>query len=167
MTRRTVSRRAFTLLEVATVMALLGVILALLGAATLGSLRTEELTAAVHHRLVAREAAAEQFRADVASASAAPKTWNDYTAGNTCLILERPDGSVLVYRWHQELLERMVVKKKESKPQIVSLGDDRAEVEFHRDADGRLLTLRLIELRGPKAVKHRLDLTAALGGDLR
>ena len=159
-------RRAFTLLEVAAVLAILSVLMLLLTAALVGAFRIEELAAGSYNRLIRQEVVADQFRDDVAAASAAPKERAKDRAGPDCLLLTRPDGGQVVYRWEDESLVRTEVIGGKETAHALPVGSG-VTVAFARSADDRLLTLRLSEARGPRKVKQIVDVTAALGGDLR
>lgn len=155
-------RRAFTLLEVTAVMAMMVILLLLLVSIVVGALRVEELAAGNYNRLLEQEVVADQFRDDVAAATAAPKE----KAGTDRLLLTRPDGGPVVYRWEDDSLVRTETVGGKDVSRVLRVGNG-VEVEFTRSADDRLLTLRLVESRGPRKVKHAVDITAALGGDRR
>jgi len=166
MTVRTARRSGFTLLEMAIVMVALGLVLLLVSATLVGSLRAERLTARVSHRLLTQAELADRFRADVAGATAAPVSLREWAAGPACLILAMPGGKHVVYRWHDDELERTEVAGKARSSRTLPLGDDAAP-EFARSADGRVLSLRLAEPPGRGGANRVVEVAAALGGDLR
>jgi hypothetical protein len=149
------------------VMVALGIVLALVTATLLGAFRSERLVAGVTHRLAQQHALTDDFRADVGRAADAPDAWDQWTAGPACLILRRPDDSHVVYRWDAGGLQRHELSRSAKVARAVPLGDDNATVEFVRGGPGnRLVTLRLVEAR-PHGAPRQLDISAALGGDLR
>ncbi len=163
------SRRGFTLLEMATVMTMAGLLL-WLGMLTLqGALKTERAAAAAHDRLLAVSGLADQFRADVAGAIAAPERWENHKAGPTCLVLETAKHEPIVYRYEKGRLKRSM---RAHNGRTFEQEWDRpawADVSFVRAGDkGSLITL---ELRPKKVAAHDADrllsVCAALGGDLR
>jgi len=167
MTVRPARRSGFTLLEMAIVLVALGLVLLLVSATLLGSLRAQRLTARVSHRLITQGELADRFRADVAGATAAPESLREWAAGPACLILAMPGGKHVVYRRHDDELERTEVAGKARSSRTLPLGDDRVAPEFARSADGRVLSLRLAEPPGRGGANRVVEVAAALGGDLR
>jgi prepilin-type N-terminal cleavage/methylation domain-containing protein len=157
-------RGGFTLIELLVAMAVLVMLLSMSVAIILAMLRNHETDVAFGQRLATQEDLAERFRTDVASAGAAPPRAGEFVASSRCLILRQPSGKLLVYRMAVDGLERI----EETQTRLVRLGNERASIEFER-GDGRLLTLRWVETRGSEAepVRHALEFSAALGGDLR
>src|SRR5262245_19368299 len=96
---RTTSRAGFTLLEIALVMAAMGLVLLLLSAAMIGALRTQQLAIGVSNRVMAHGTLADQFRADVARAATAPESLGDQRADSTRLILRMSGGNHVVYEF--------------------------------------------------------------------
>jgi hypothetical protein len=153
----------------AVVLAALQILLALIAGILWATVRIERIAAADFQRTLFQDTLAEQFRTDVASAAAAPLRLEDVAAGPDCLILRKADGSKVVYRRAGEGLERSETTKSGTTVRHLPLGVDEASVEFTRAEDGRLLTLRLTEVRGQGSARrpHLVAITAALGGDLR
>jgi len=156
-------RAAFTLLEVSVAMWAVGILL-LLGVGTLvGILKIEQAGVAVDRNLAERAALSKMFRTDVANAVSAPDS-----AGPTCLILQTPGQERIEYRWENGKLERSQATGSKTSRRRVPTGSAVTNVEFLRQgADGRLITLRLIESIGPARVKRHTAIAAALEGDLR
>ncbi len=166
MTTRETPRRGFSLLEMAGVMGALTLVLLMLVTVLMAALRNEQVAARSTQRLLARAALADQFRADVARATAAPRTLGDLEAGPTCLILRLGDGEHLVYRFRERWLERSTAGE-EGPFQRVPLGERDVTVEFGQEAGGRLLSLRLIDVPRSGGPQREFEVRAALGGDLR
>jgi hypothetical protein len=139
-------------------------ILLLLGVGTLvGILKIEQAGVAVDRNLAERAALSKMFRTDVANAVSAPDS-----AGPTCLILQTPGQERIEYRWENGKLERSQATGSKTSRRRVPTGSAVTNVEFLRQgADGRLITLRLIESIGPARVKRHTAIAAALEGDLR
>ena len=156
-------RAAFTLLEVSVAMWAVGILL-LLGVGTLlGIIKIEQAAVAVDRNLAERAALSKMFRTDVANAVSAPDS-----AGPTCLILQTPGQERIEYRWENGKLERSQATGSKTSRRRVPTGSAVTNVEFLRQgADGRLITLRLIESIGPARVKRHTAIAAALEGDLR
>ena len=156
-------RAGFTLLEVSVAMWAVGILL-LLGVGTLvGILKIEQAGVAVDRNLAERAALSKMFRTDVANAVSAPDS-----AGPTCLILQTPGQERIEYRWENGKLERSQATGSKTSRRRVPTGSAVTNVEFLRQgADGRLITLRLIESIGPARVKRHTAIAAALEGDLR
>ena len=161
-------RSAFTLFEILVVMASMGPVLLLATATLLAAQRINRSAAGVSERLAVQAALADQFRQDVAQATAAPDTFEKKHAGPGCLILRAADGRHVVYRWDKGQLERSAhVGGRESRQRLPA-GSNRAVVEFSRAGpSGRLVTLRLIELPGNTPTRHAIEISASLGGDLQ
>ena len=102
----------------------------------------------------------------MAAADAAPERLGNLAGGPDCLILHRPGGEHVVYRWRGDRLERAVRAGDHETKWNVTVGEDVA-VEFDRLAGDRpLVTLRLVETP-PRGVARRTEVSAALGGDVR
>jgi type II secretory pathway pseudopilin PulG len=161
-------RSGFTLLEMVVVMWTLGFALLIGSALLLGSVRMERATAASYHRLTLRSELADQFRADVAQAVSAPDNVDRLTASPTCLILRLAENKHVVYRWEDGRLERNELAGTGTARRRFSLGVDQTAVEFTRAGlDGRVVTMRMSQLRGPTNVERQIAIAAALGGDVR
>ena len=85
-------RPGLTLLEALVAMAVFALILGVCVALVVGLLDTHAAGARTLERTVAVGLLADQFRADVAAADAAPEKAGEFTAGPTCLILRRGAG---------------------------------------------------------------------------
>lgn len=164
--RRT-PRRGFTLFEIVTVMAALGAAMGLLTVVLWGSLRLEKASAADLQGLSLRQALAEQFRADVGQATEAPAAWNGHAAGPDRLILFLGPSRRVVYHWQTDRLTRTEFQGEKARQRELRTGGP-FTVEFSKaDAAGKLLTLRLSLRQRHGGVTSLLEITAALGGDLR
>jgi hypothetical protein len=143
-------------------------LLVLVGVATmLGALRVQMAVTASQERLAARGALADQFRADVGGAAAAPDRLGEWTADPRCLILRTAGGRHVLYRWEDGRLERGErAGGGEVSWRHVALGPQGATVEFGRSGGGHVITLRVSEPRGGKSDRET-EVVAALGGDLR
>jgi hypothetical protein len=161
-------RPGFTLIEIVVVMGALVLILGVAAALLLGAFKLERASAGVYRRLEAQHLLADQFRTDVAQAAAAPDSLNKHKAGPTCLILRMTDGSHVIYHWNDDHLERSVRRGAVESAAPMPVGSQRVSAEFARSGkDGRVITLRLIDSRAEKRVTPRIEISAALGGDLR
>jgi hypothetical protein len=151
------------------VLAALQLLLALIAGLLWATIRIERTAAADLQRTLVQDALAEQFRADVANACAAPPRLGDAEAGPGCLILRAADGSHVIYRWASERLQRSQTTNSGTTARHLPLGVDQASVEFTRAENDRLVTLRLNEVHGQGNARrhHQVAVTAALGGDLR
>jgi hypothetical protein len=161
-------RSAFTLFEILAVMGSMGAVLLLATATLLAAQRINLSAAGVSGRLAVQAALADQFRQDVAQATAAPDTFEKKYAGPGCLILQAADSGHVVYRWDRGRLERTAHVGRTESRQRLPVGSDRAVVEFSRPGpSGRLVTLRLIEPAGNTPSRHPIEISASLGGDLQ
>jgi prepilin-type N-terminal cleavage/methylation domain-containing protein len=164
--RATAPRRAFTLLEMVVVMWAL-LILMLFGTTMLfGTMQAREAVGAAHQYQTQRSALADQFRTDVAVATAAPDSFGGEQAGPKCLVLRLGDGSHTIYRWEDGKLERRSIVDGKTSRQQIAVGRPSTTLEFGREG-GRLLVLRLSEAPGQQVVVWPTVIEAALGGDLR
>jgi prepilin-type N-terminal cleavage/methylation domain-containing protein len=162
--RRTERRPGFTLIELLLVMAAMG-ILGAVGAATLASLlRVERSADEAARRRADRAALADHFRADVAAADAAPGRVDEVAAGPNCLLLRRPDGTVVAYRAEAGQVRRSEGETPDEGRVLFEAAD--TTVEFTRNGPS-LWTLALTEQGRKGAVPRRTEITASLGGDLR
>ena len=157
-----ISRTGFTLIEMLTVMVMIGILFSIIAATILATLKIEKTEAAAYQKMVVQHALADQFRADVAAASSAPEQWQDWVNGPDCLILKKNDADHIVYHWHEGKLERIEKAGKKLSKQYLPLGDKKLTVEFIGASDPpALLTLRL---KGPPP-RPAVGISAALGGD--
>jgi hypothetical protein len=162
-------RSGYTLLEMIVVMWALAAVLALGGAMLLTALRADQVGAATLRDLTRRTELADQFRADVARAVEAPDRFAEFAAGPACVILRTGGGAHVVYRWHDEAVERAVhaAGKVVRRPLPVGPRYADSRVEFARQPGERTtVTLRIIDAP-PFAPARRTDVSATLGGDTR
>lgn len=161
-------RKGFSLIEMIAVLWGVWAILLISVLLLVAIHKLERSTAASLNRLSNHSALADQFRADVAQASAAPETFGQHKAGPTCLILRDPNGKHLVYRWQEKYLERTEQVGEEIQQQRLDLGKECTGIEFQRTGpEQRLIALKLTEKPSTTAPPRQKEITAALGGDLR
>jgi prepilin-type N-terminal cleavage/methylation domain-containing protein len=164
-----VKRKGFSLVEMLTVLIVLTMVLMLSAALIMGTQTTYRADAELSRRIMAQNAVADLFRDDVAAARAAPAAAEEFSAVDHCLILRRPDDSLVVYRVNGGVLERLEKSGKKGLQRMVLLERDLLHLEFLRSGLGdRLITLRSTEYpeRPMGQVRHVLEFSAALGGDL-
>jgi hypothetical protein len=160
-------RPAFTLIEILVIMTALTFALGLLVVVLGGALKIEQASTAAVARLETQRDLADQFRADVAGAAAAPGRWQDEVAGPACVVLRLGKDRHIVYRREGEHLVRLEYTGDQPRRRDFRLGSA-TEVEFGRPAaGGRLLTLRLISVRRDGGRAPSAEIAAALGGDLQ
>jgi hypothetical protein len=156
------------LLELSLVLVLFSVVVLLSMATVMGALRIEQATAAAFNRQTRVADLADQFRTDVAQATAAPERLDQLSAGPACLILGTAAGGHIVYRWEANRLERTEWSGSSAAQKRVLAGPECGAVAFSRSGkDHPTITLRLLQTRPPGKVKRPLDISAALGGDHR
>lgn len=166
--RRPRGRPAFTLLEMSAVMWALAIVLVVGVFTLLGAVRLERSAGVAFQHQARRDALADQFRVDVAAATATPASLGEIDAGPACLILRLADGRHVVYRGEGGHLERAEIADLEDNLLWVSLGNDLAGVNFSRPApDGKVVALTLDETQGASGPKRSRTFAAALGGDVR
>lgn len=159
------ARPGVSLLEMAAVI-WLDVILLMVGmAALMGALKLEQSAAGSLQRGKGLGMVADQFRADVSQAVAAPERLDDLKASPTCLILRRTDGKHVAYRWDNGRLERAEPAGAGASWQPLPRLPTFSAGGFTRS--GRLIALRLSEARGPSGMTRPVEVVAALGGDLQ
>src|SRR5262245_59229032 len=161
-------RAGFTLIEMLVVMFGMAIAFGFGATRLLAALRIDQAGAATLRLMAWRTELADQFRADVALANAAPKQLGELTGGPTALILHRPDGAHIIYQWHdEERLERVVRAADGETRRVLPVGAPNVSVEFARgDGTRPLMTLRLVETP-PSGSARRVEMSAVLGGDLR
>jgi hypothetical protein len=154
------------LVEMLTFMWALAVVLLIGTALLVGSVKMERAAAASYRRLTLHSELADQFRADVTRAVAAPERIDELTASRTCLILRIAEGQHVVYLWADGHLERSERTGPDVSRRPVPLGFEPEAVAFTRAGrDGSVVTLRLTEALGPTKVKRDVEIAAALAGD--
>lgn len=155
-------RPAFTLIELLTVMVMIGFLFAAITSTILGTLKIEKAEAAAFHKMVSQHALADRFCADVAGAASVPHKWQDWVKGPACLILKSSDSGHVVYHWHDGKLERIENADKKPSKQFMPLGEKKLTVEFVTASDTpKVLTMRL---KSPTP-RPAVEISAALGGD--
>jgi hypothetical protein len=148
------------------VMAMVTLLLGLGMALLLTVMRADQVASATLRDLSRHGELADQFRADVARADAAPDRLGDLTASPECLIL-RTNTEHVIYRWHGEKLDRTVRGDGPETNRPVALSKENMAVEFVRTAGGRpMITVRVTESI-PRAAPRVTEIAAALGGDMR
>jgi hypothetical protein len=145
--------------------------LALGGAVLISVFRTQTWTASTHKHLIHLADLAEQFRGDVANSvnvvDSIKLGTEELAASPSCLILRRPDGQVLIYRWIKGKLERLDQSGPKLVTQQLPLDPDVKWLEFlSTGGDKRLLTLRLRLQENRTSQNRQMDVQAVLGGDL-
>lgn len=161
-----VPRAGSTMLEMLALVWAFAIVLMLGTVLLVGVARMEQASVASLERLTAQGALADQFRADVGQAVAAPDRAGDLTAGPACLILRMADGKEIAYRWEDKRLERVERGGPETVRQQVSVGPGCMAVTFERTGRG-VVVLRLMRSRKAGGPVHPQEIWAALGGDLR
>src|SRR5437870_11182027 len=130
------SRRAFTLVEMLLVLALMGILSGAFALVLLAITRVESGHRAALDRLSAYTILADRFREDVGRAKEAPQHWQTYTAGPGCLILSTARGRHIVYSWKDEQLLRSEVSAAGKHHDEVVLAPQRGIVAFSRGGAG-------------------------------
>jgi prepilin-type N-terminal cleavage/methylation domain-containing protein len=159
-------RRGFTLLELVAVMTVLTLVMALSCVIAVTTVRLGRSGAASLQSLLAYKELADQFRADVASATEAPAEFGRRKAGPACLLLKNPKGDCIVYEWDSQRLERSLLTNGDPERRRLTTGSEAVVPHFDRSGlDRGIVTLRLIDSRpSPGRV---VEISAAVGGDLR
>lgn len=164
------TRRAFSMVEVLVVFAVLGMVLTLSIGLLAGTMTTYEADAALGQRILRQTAVADRFREDVARSTASPPTIDDFIASPLCLILSRPDGAVVVYLAGEGWLDRFERLPGQPWRQVDLIRNEAVRVEFPRAAAAQgIFALRYSEHHdspGP-SVRNVLQINAALGGDVK
>jgi prepilin-type N-terminal cleavage/methylation domain-containing protein len=174
MTNQRGTRRGFTLIEMMCVIMLLTVLTGVLALMLREALRAGSAQTAGFDRILAVNALADAFRADVAQAEDAPAAWQQYKADAATLILRMPEASHVVYVWQKGTLWRRAVEDGETSERQVEVGSEQAgdrqvDVTFVREAgEAKLVRLCLQAMHnGSPLAGQALTITAALGGDRR
>jgi hypothetical protein len=147
---------------------MLAAVLMMLLATVWGAVRIQRADSSAFHSVLRYSALADEFRGDVARASAAPLEWGALRADEACLFLDFPDGTHAVYYVGEHSLERIdldAAYEPSGAKTIYTL--DTKQITFSRNETGQLLTLRLTNIEPRVEHKHSVDIMAALGGDLR
>jgi prepilin-type N-terminal cleavage/methylation domain-containing protein len=161
-----IRRDGFTLVELVAVMALMTLILMMSGVAIATLLKIGRTGAAGMQRLLAQKELADQFRADVARAVAAPAEFGKYKAGKECILLRNTNDDFVAYRWLGGTLERSLLSQSRPERWPIPVGSSVVAGEFDRSGiDRGIVTLRLIDSRARRG--QVMEISAALGGDLR
>jgi hypothetical protein len=150
------------------VLVILAAIMTLGGALILTSMRADQVGATTLRELTRHAELADQFRADVGRAVAAPERFEAFTAGSDCLILRFANGSHIIYYYdlHDETLVREI-RGETSSRQPLPAGSDETTVTFIRPAGDRpVITVRVDETPA-RGVPRRVEFSAALGGEIR
>jgi hypothetical protein len=161
------SSAAFTLTEVLVVLATTFVIMMICGVTIATAMRISRSGMKGLDALVTANALADQFRADVARATAAPAEFGRYKAGPSCLLLRTgKDDDYVVYRWEEGVLERSLLARVRPDRRQIAIGSNTFLPEFDRTGIPRgIVTLRLTETR-PKPGRP-IEISAAIGGLVR
>jgi prepilin-type N-terminal cleavage/methylation domain-containing protein len=163
-------RPGFSLLEVMVVIVVMSIIMMMATSMLLNLFRLETAEAGAHDRLMSQSALADQFREDVAAASAAPpqgpaKDGDEppLQADKHTLILKTDGDRYIAYRWNKGELERIETVVDQETRRVMPVGGDNITVEFLRQ--DKIHRLRLIA--SGKGGTSVLDIAAALGGERR
>jgi hypothetical protein len=162
------ARTGFTLLECVLVFGALALCMALGTTLILTAVKAEQMGVAAANRISQRQELVEQFREDVARAATAPEKLGAFTAGPSCLILQAPGGSTIVYHWKDGALER--IDRAQDKParRLLPVGPIGTTIEFsHSKTAAAIVTLRITEPSNKNGPARRSELQAALGGNLK
>lgn len=160
-------RPGFTLIEMCMVMAALALLSGVAAVALVGALRLQRSSADALDRMSAWRDLADQFRADVAGATAVPERRGDDVAGPACLLLTLGAEDQVVYRVEGERLVREEYVGGARHRREVARGKGLTAFEFERADGGRLVTLRLFTLGADGRRRPAVAFAAALGGDLQ
>jgi type II secretory pathway component PulJ len=159
-------RPGFSLLDVTVLMAALAIISTVLVVALGGALKVEKASSGALERLLTLRDLADQFRADVASATDTPQRWQDEEAGPTCLILSLGKDHHVLYRGNAQRLVRLEHEGGKTYRQEIALSTPVA-VEFEQSPAGsRLITLHLSRVLEDGRKFPSAEIAATLGGDL-
>jgi hypothetical protein len=162
-------RRGFALAEMLAVVIALSSLLAVSVALIMVTLRAYRADSLVSQRIMSQNMLAEQFQEDVAAAVLAPPKADTFVGGESCLILRRPDDTLVVYVASPGRLER--IETSPARKKVVLVDKPNAEVRFSRGGPGdRLITVRYTELTDDDGTEIRgraSQISAALGGDAR
>lgn len=160
-------RRGFSLLELAAMIFVLGLLLTMIAGLVWATVRIERAEAESFQRSITVGSLADEFRADVAAAEAAPEQLDRHVAGRHCLILQKKDGAV-IYRWTGGRLERSEKTRGEVAMQALTVPTQTTSVEFSRVKDKLGLVEIALRSEGPPTPGNRpVQIQAALGGGVR
>jgi type II secretory pathway pseudopilin PulG len=159
-------RTAFTLIEMLGVMAMTSMLVGFGMALLLTAMRADQAASAMLRDLSRNAELADQFRADVGRADAAPERLGEFTAGPTCLILGAGNSHV-VYQWKDHRLTRIERDKGPDTSRPVAINPEDTTLEFSRTGSQRpIITVRVVETPG-RGTPRTSEISAALGGDVR
>jgi hypothetical protein len=134
----------------------------------IAALGADKVGAATLRGLTLRAELADQFRADVAQADAAPDRLTELARGPSCLILHMPGGAHVIYQWREGQMERITRANGREARQPFAVGSEDVTGAFGRtDTNPPLITLRLIETLPHGTLRRTEEVSATLGGDRR
>lgn len=161
-------RRGFTLIEMVAVIWGLGILMLIGAVSLIAALKLQNAATSYPQRLALHAAAADEFRADVARASAAPDAAGKFKAGPNCVILRVAADTFVVYRWEGGQLERFEMDGARLSRRVVAVAKETLAVRFVReDGKGRVLAMRLDFTQAGGERRGETIVESALGGDLR
>jgi hypothetical protein len=134
------------------------------------TLQVERVQAEGFDRIMQNNALADQFRADVAQALAAPLEWQQYKADKRTLILSAPDIGEVVYILNGDnVLRRLFHNDGKISEHTLPVGGESVSAKFDRSAQNpKLLRLLVHGTRaGTPLEGQTLAIAVALGGDQR
>jgi prepilin-type N-terminal cleavage/methylation domain-containing protein len=160
-------RRGFTLIELLVVMSGLAVAIGF-GVMLLSSLmRIDQMAAANLHRLMRHYELADLFREDVAYAIEVPDRLGELVAISQCLILRQASDTWVIYQFNGSKLERLKRMGDKESRRPIALGSAECQVEFDRGNEIRpVVTIRITETTA-RGFPRRIDISAALKGELK
>src|SRR5207249_4439678 len=137
-------RHGFSLFEMTLVIFGMATLTLVGTAMMLGTFKAEKSAENGYLRLRSRIELADQFRADVARATEAPKSFDKLQAGPTCLILRDADGKHVIYLWKTTELHRREQNATGVAETLFPLEPNIRGVEFILSgANDRMVSLRL------------------------
>lgn len=160
-------RRAFSLIELLVVIVGLGLAIGF-GVVMLSSLlKIDRSASASVHRQIRHFELTELFRDDVAHSLAAPENFGDLKSSPHCLILQQLGDRWIIYRWTGRVLERITRQGDKEHRRPITLGSAEHSVEFDRGTAKRPLIRMTITETMTNGLPRRMDISAALQGDLK
>jgi prepilin-type N-terminal cleavage/methylation domain-containing protein len=163
---RAASRRGFTLLEVAIVMAASTLLLMICAVTTATAIRLTRSGLKTLDTMSQISDLADQFRWDVSRATAAPADFGRYKAGPACLLLRTgKDDDYVVYHWESGVLERIFMARVAPDRRRLAIPAS-VMPEFERSGPSEgIVTMRLVDSN--RRAGRVIEIAAALGGQLR